>query len=316
MKIEKLKLKDISIDESQPRKNFENIQELRHSILKEGLLEPLKVMKKNNKYVLVDGERRYRALTKLNEKDEFYDKVDCIIIKTKEVFITQLATDLHKNKLNPFEEAQAFKKLLNGGWEIVDLKTRLGIKRCQITDRIKLLGLRDETKELIKNGDVGHSIISGIDFNKFKECEDKILKRINNEPYFGSSKNRKRNIIKKIIMEETGKPSELLNNVIKSIEDFNFFLSDSIDKIKKLDFEENYLKDYLERPLKNIQKIIKQKKSDLEKVLVTKKHLDITDGKIKVLITSYGASTDLSKQMIKKEKDETPQSNSSEEDLE
>ena len=221
MIIQKLKLTSLVPDNGQPRKSFEDIGELLNSILKEGLLEPLKVRKNGAKYIIVDGERRYRALTKLLEKDNYYNLIDCIIISPKEVFLTQLSGDLHKNKLTQYEEAEAFKKALGEGLSVEELKMRLGIKQSRITGRLKLLNLSERTKKLILDGDLPPSIIEGIDFDKFKENEQTIISRINKESFFGITKNRKRDLIKKIIKEEVGKKDAVINSFVRGCEDFN-----------------------------------------------------------------------------------------------
>jgi ParB/RepB/Spo0J family partition protein len=63
MEVVRIPLKQIQTDSEQPRKTFEDVGELASSILKEGLLEPLKVMRLTpRRFILIDGERRFRAL--------------------------------------------------------------------------------------------------------------------------------------------------------------------------------------------------------------------------------------------------------------
>ena len=293
MKITKLELSKIKVDKNQPRKDFKDIENLASSILKEGLLEPLKVRKEKDDYIVVDGERRFKALSLLAKEDKEYLKIDCIIISPKEVFITQLSTDLHKNRLDPFEEAEAFKKLLDEGWTTEDLKARLGIPMNIITRRIKLLGLDKKTKHLIKSGIISQSTITEIDFKSFKDNEKAVLSRIGNEIGFANA-NNSREKIRRIIKEETEKEEAIINHLRIDLENFSRVIQSYNFKLD--DFK---LDDFIGEPIKNTQKIlydtlwkVEQLIGIKERLLKVKKQLD--EFKIK-----YGEKTEITKEIIK-----------------
>jgi ParB/RepB/Spo0J family partition protein len=186
MQVVEIPINQIEVDISQPRKSFENIGELASSILKEGLIEPLKVMKNGDKYILIDGERRFRALNMLYEKENsYYNKVKCIVMKKeqpKEKLITQLVTDLQKEKLNPLEEAEAFKTLIEiYGFSINDIKMRVSKKREYITKRLKLLAYSPETIKKIQEGKIKISVAEAIDIDTIHRKEGIIMDRIEKE---------------------------------------------------------------------------------------------------------------------------------------
>ena len=76
-------------------------------------LEPRDIdMKKGTKYLLIDGERRFKAISILAKQDKDYQIVDCIVIKPKNKVILQLVSDIHKQKLPHLEEGEAYKRLI------------------------------------------------------------------------------------------------------------------------------------------------------------------------------------------------------------
>ena len=304
MKITKISIDKINPDPDQPRKTFENIGSLLGSILKEGLIEPLKVKKEGSKYIIIDGERRFRALSKLAEKDDFYNQVDCIVMETDQMFITQLTTDIHKNKLDPFEEASAFEKLLKEGWELDELKTRLGVETSRITRKIKLLGFNEHTRELIKEGDIPESVITAMDFKKFKKSEEVIVGRIKKETnirYGRLDKNRKRKIIRQIIDEETNKEEKTIEYFLRTLDDFKFSIGSGLEKIKKLELGKKEIDDYLETPLKEAEEEIQKEIEHIKKVNLSTQHLEGILKKIRSFKEDYGANFALSEEIVKEE---------------
>ena len=293
MKIEKISINQIERDKLQPRQNFKDINELVNSILKEGLMEPLKVRKEGDGYILVDGERRFRALNILFKTDkEFYEFIDCIVVNPKEIFITQLSTDLHKRRLNPFEEAEAFKKLIDSGWEISDLKSRLGISGSIITRRIKLLGLDGRTKEMIKEGIIPQSVVSEIDFKSFKNNEPQILNRIKSEVGFNRM-NKSRDKIKRIIKEETEKQKAVLNHLNIDLTNFSRVISSYEFKLDEFKLDE-----FINEPIKDVQKVLSETLSRINKLVEIKDKVKEIEEQLNNLKIKYGEKTEISKEML------------------
>lgn len=143
----------------QPRKNFdkESLQELANSIKIYGVLQPIIVTKKKEKYIIVAGERRYRA-----SKIAKLDKVPVIIKNLSEKQIDEIAIieNIQRQDLNPIEEAKAYKRLIEEyGITQEMLAEKMGKSRPVITNSIRLLGLQPAIIEMLEKGRItsGHA---------------------------------------------------------------------------------------------------------------------------------------------------------------
>ena len=127
------------------------------------MLQPLVVRKVGGKYEIIAGERRWRAA-----KEAKIKKVPCII---KEVDDTQalklaLIENIQRENLNPIEEAQAYKTLIDE-YDLTqeEVALALGKSRSYIANTIRLLNLDDEIIEYISEGKItsGHGkVLLGI----------------------------------------------------------------------------------------------------------------------------------------------------------
>lgn len=101
---------DLIAGKNQPRKNFENIQDLVDSIREKGVIEPLIVRPKGIKYEIVVGERRYRAAQQAGLRE-----VPCLVreYSDDEMLEVALIENLQREDLNPIEETQGIIDLLN-----------------------------------------------------------------------------------------------------------------------------------------------------------------------------------------------------------
>jgi len=145
-------IEEIVPNRSQPRKYFDEakLQELTESIKEKGILEPLLVRRIAEGYELIVGERRWRAAQKAGLKE-----VPIIIkeVDAREALELSLIENLQREDLNPIEEAEAFKQLIEEfGLSQGDLATRIGKDRTTITNTLRLLKLPSEIKnEILKN---------------------------------------------------------------------------------------------------------------------------------------------------------------------
>ena len=107
-----LPLSDIKPNKGQPRKNFDEgaLDELTDSIAQNGVLQPILVRKKGRYYEIVAGERRYQASKKAG-----LTEIPVIIkdISDEDVFKLALIENLQRSDLDPIEEAQGFKTLID-----------------------------------------------------------------------------------------------------------------------------------------------------------------------------------------------------------
>lgn len=144
-----LKIKDIELNKEQPRKQFneDSLQDLADSIAQHGVIEPLVVTKKDNYYLLVSGERRWRAAMKAGLTEV------PVVIKDytdQQVLEIGLIENIQRENLNPIEEAQAYRKLIDEfHLKQDDVAERVSKSRTAITNIMRLLKLSNEVQEMV-----------------------------------------------------------------------------------------------------------------------------------------------------------------------
>lgn len=143
----------------QPRTEFdeEALNALAESIKEKGVLQPLLVRKKDDKYEIIAGERRWRAAQKAGLK-----KLPVIIkeLDDKEVLEVALVENLLRENLSAIEEAEGFQRLIDEFSHTQEALSQIvGKSRSHIANTLRLLGLPDSIKEMIKEGKLsaGHA---------------------------------------------------------------------------------------------------------------------------------------------------------------
>ena len=145
-------IEEIIPNRSQPRKHFDEskLQELAESIKEKGILEPLIVRRTDQGYELIVGERRWRAAQKAGLKE-----VPVVVKEAegREALEISLIENLQREDLNPIEEAEAFKHLIEEfSISQEDLSKRIGKDRTTITNTLRLLKLPLEVRnQLLQN---------------------------------------------------------------------------------------------------------------------------------------------------------------------
>ena len=139
----------IKSNSEQPRKSFddEKIAELAQSIKEHGIIQPILLNRDGDKYIIVAGERRWRAAKSLGLKE-----VPAIImdLTEKDVLEISLIENIQRQDLNPIEEALAYKKLLKD-FDLTqdELSKRIGKSRVAISNTIRLTALCDTVKQYL-----------------------------------------------------------------------------------------------------------------------------------------------------------------------
>lgn len=156
-KIEEIEIEKIFPSEQQPRKIFDenDLEELARSIKNVGLIQPLVVRKEKDKYVLIAGERRLRAC-----KIAGLQKVPCIVRGYANPAEIALIENIQRKDLNPYEEALAYKKLIDEyGYTQEELAKRLGISRSKIANSLRILNIGESILQMIIEGKIseGHA---------------------------------------------------------------------------------------------------------------------------------------------------------------
>lgn len=134
----------------QPRKNFDEkaLNELAVSIKEHGIIQPIIVKNINNRFIIIAGERRWRAARLAGLKT-----VPCLIKDYNEQQISEIAIieNLQREDLNPIESAKAIKKLMNQfNLTQEEVADKIGKSRSAITNTLRLLTLPESIINLVE----------------------------------------------------------------------------------------------------------------------------------------------------------------------
>ncbi len=178
--VEEFLLNDIKANPNQPRRDFsiEKLEELSASIKEHGVLQPIILCRSDDgKYSLVAGERRFRAA-----KMAGLNKIPAVVkdLTPTEVMEIALIENLQREDLNPVEEAQAYRQLLEDfNFTQEQLATRLGKSRPAISNMLRLLQLPKAVLKRLAEGHLtmGHarSLLSLKNEEKINEVASQIM---------------------------------------------------------------------------------------------------------------------------------------------
>ena len=173
-------LKNIYPNQDQPRRVFdeEKIKILSESIKNYGVLQPI-VLKPDDKgkYMIIAGERRYRA-SKLARKSD----IPAVIkdIPMKDIMEIALIENIQREELNPIEEALAYRSLIKN-YEVTqeEISEAVGKSRPHITNTLRLLNLPQKIMDMIDQGQItaghGKALLRVNDENLQLELANKVI---------------------------------------------------------------------------------------------------------------------------------------------
>ena len=182
----KLSVSDLVPNKYQPRKIFdeENLNELANSIKERGILQPIivrKSKKDQSKFEIIAGERRWLAAQKVGLNDVPVVITEADDLKSLEFAIVE---NVQRHDLNPLEEAQGYKKLIDEfSYDQEKVSKFIGKSRSYIANALRLLSLPDEVVKLVENQKLsaGHAkILVGLENASFvasKIIENKLSVR-------------------------------------------------------------------------------------------------------------------------------------------
>ena len=154
-----LGIEEIEPDRAQPRSYFHDghLAELAESIKSKGVLQPVLVRRTDKGYVLIAGERRWRAAQKAGLRE-----LPALVreVTGSEAFELALIENIQREDLNPVEEAGAYQRLIEDHKLTQEqLAERVGKDRSTITNALRLLRLPDSIKQAIVAGSLsmGHA---------------------------------------------------------------------------------------------------------------------------------------------------------------
>ena len=169
----KLGVSDLVPNKYQPRKIFdeENLSELANSIKERGILQPIIVRKSSDdksKFEIIAGERRWLAAQKAGLHDVPVVITEADDLKSLEFAIVE---NVQRHDLNPLEEAQGYKKLIDDfSYDQEKVSKFIGKSRSHIANALRLLSLPDDVVKLIENQKLsaGHAkILVGLENASF-----------------------------------------------------------------------------------------------------------------------------------------------------
>ena len=173
--VSEIEISSIFANPNQPRKVFDEtaLKELADSIEKHGVIMPIIVNKSGDRYMIIAGERRFRA-----SKIAGLTKVPVIIKNYSERQIKEISLieNLQREDLNPIEAATAMRSLMDDyGLTQEDLADRIGKSRPAIANTLRLLSLSPAVIKMVSNGTLsaGHAraIISMPESDQIKFAE-------------------------------------------------------------------------------------------------------------------------------------------------
>ena len=179
-KTNNLSLVEIVPNKYQPRKNFdeENLNDLVNSIKERGVIQPIIVRKSNtnnSKYEIIAGERRWLAAQKAGLHEIPVVVTDADDLKSLEFAIVE---NVQRHDLNPLEEAQGYKRLIDEfAYDQDKVSKFIGKSRSYISNSLRLLNLPKEVLDFVEQKKItaGHAkILVGLEnavflANKFIE---------------------------------------------------------------------------------------------------------------------------------------------------
>lgn len=176
--ITSVRINDVEPNREQPRKQFsqEELEALSDSIVKYGVISPITVRRVGERYVIIAGERRWRAARMAG-----LSEIPVIIISADDKKAAEIALveNIQRSDLNPVEEAQAYAALIDQyGLTQEEVAEQIGKSRSSVTNSLRLLDLPDAVLSMLAAGKLssGHAkVLLGIkDGKKLKTAAEKV----------------------------------------------------------------------------------------------------------------------------------------------
>ena len=264
MKLLTLKIDRIIANSNQPRKYFdkEKMSELKESIKNSGLLQPITVRKiSGGKYEIIAGERRYRACRELG-----MENIPAIEISAGDARGYELSVleNIQREDLNPIEEAESYLMLMEVyGYTQEKLSEKLGKNRSSLSNKIRILKLPGNVKELVKKRELsyGHArtLLALSDEKQIIELAKEVIE-------------------KKYSVRETEKKVKI---ILEKNTFSNFSFSNILsDKRRKTENKDTHLEKFSEKENETNKESYKEK--DAEKVFLENKLREFFESSVEI----------------------------------
>ncbi len=227
----KIPLDIISPNPYQPRINFEPeaLDELKKSILSNGLIQPITVRRFDNRYELISGERRLKAC-----RDIGFKEIPAYVIKveTQEAMLAMaLIENIQREKLNPIEIGFAYKRLIDDCRLTQEqIAEKVGKDRTTVANTIRLLKLPKEIQDSIIKEEISSGHARALINLPSEELQLEALHKIKQD---GLSVRKVEQLVKKLLKAPSGTSKKIISFSSKSsISAAN--QSDIEDKLRKI----------------------------------------------------------------------------------
>lgn len=176
--VQQLAIKDIVPNRFQPRTLFDEdrIAELAQTIRTHGVIQPIVVRVRDDKYEIIAGERRWRAVTSLQ-----WETIPAIVKEFNDSQTASIALieNLQREGLTAIEEATAYAKLIEiHNLTQESLAQRLGKGQSTIANKLRLLHLPQAVQDAILNRDISERHARALIALKDAEAQEAVLKQI------------------------------------------------------------------------------------------------------------------------------------------
>jgi ParB family transcriptional regulator, chromosome partitioning protein len=145
-------IEDIDPNPNQPRHSMGDLSELIASVREKGVLEPILVRPRGNRFQIIAGERRFRAAGEAGLAE-----IPCIVRETPDAEMMELALieNLQRKDLTPFEEADGLRTLKDHyGYTHDAMAEKLGKSRSSITETLSLTTMPEDVRQICRLADI------------------------------------------------------------------------------------------------------------------------------------------------------------------
>jgi len=235
--LKRINVNTISPNPFQPRKIFEEINELANSIKEKGLIQPISVISiSKNEYMLIAGERRLRAFKLLQEENVFFNEIEAVVFDSDmtdtEKEIIAALENIQRKDMTIIDTANLYASINKKGLTYNEMVNILGESKTSIARYMKISKLPDSIKSILNRSDLKStnkiellSMING-NLEEQKELAEDI---INNETFIRIEKK-----IRAILSTDT--------NIQNKNTEFTLSLYEQIKPTSKIISKANYRK--------------------------------------------------------------------------
>ena len=176
-----IRLSEVEPNPDQPRKIFdtEPLEALAESISQHGVIQPVVVRPKDGMYMIVTGERRWRAA-----RMAVLSEIPVIIIEADDKKAAELALveNIQRKDLNPVEEARGYAALIDEfSYTQEEIAKKIGRSRSAVTNSLRLLDLPPKALDYLASGELseGHAkvLLSLKDSEKIENAAETVVSK-------------------------------------------------------------------------------------------------------------------------------------------